>query len=377
MENRNNSSLLINESPLCVQPSLAVAIGLNEAIFLQQCHYWLNPKFNINIIDGKHWVHKTLQQWAGEFPFWGEKTIRRVISNLENLKIVISNVTTNGFKKTKFFTIDYDALDEHTSSKPAETLGADPCGQYDQIDLPKRADGSGQNDHIEVVNMTRSYKEERLLTEITTLSPSKQTADSSSAKDEREKDSLSEKMISTWNDMIPEKAQRIPSKQLHCNLERALREQLGGNIESWKEVCENFSSSKFLMGEAEGISFIPSLSWLLDPQKPLVARVFAKEHYIFDDRTLAAKPIQDLEAIEKEIESSSEVKIVKDIRLFVLQSNPGFYVSYLKQSKFDVGGEGVQLRAGSSFAKEKISEAFFEKMNTFLKEKYQMSLELQ
>ena len=30
------SKLLINESPLQVQPSLAMAIGLNEAIFLQQ-----------------------------------------------------------------------------------------------------------------------------------------------------------------------------------------------------------------------------------------------------------------------------------------------------------------------------------------------------
>ena len=60
--NKNTSSLLMNESPLCVQPSLAVAIGLNEAIFLQQCHYWLNPKFNKNFIEGKHWVHKTLHQ---------------------------------------------------------------------------------------------------------------------------------------------------------------------------------------------------------------------------------------------------------------------------------------------------------------------------
>ncbi len=72
-----------------VAPLLCGYIGLNEAIFLQQCHCWLNPKFNKNIIDGKYWVHKTLQQWGEEFSFWGEKTIRRVISNLENLKISI------------------------------------------------------------------------------------------------------------------------------------------------------------------------------------------------------------------------------------------------------------------------------------------------
>ena len=33
---RNKSTLLIDEHPLQVQPSLAVAVGLNEAIFMQQ-----------------------------------------------------------------------------------------------------------------------------------------------------------------------------------------------------------------------------------------------------------------------------------------------------------------------------------------------------
>ncbi len=38
-------------------------------------------------------------------------------------------VTGNGFTKTKFFIIAYDVLNEHTPSKPTETLGSDPCGQ--------------------------------------------------------------------------------------------------------------------------------------------------------------------------------------------------------------------------------------------------------
>ena len=35
------SRLLIDEPPLQVLPSLAREIGLNEAIMLQQIHYWL------------------------------------------------------------------------------------------------------------------------------------------------------------------------------------------------------------------------------------------------------------------------------------------------------------------------------------------------
>ncbi|MDQ1000403.1 hypothetical protein QFZ28_000803 [Neobacillus niacini] len=36
------STLLINEAPLMIVPSLAVKIGMNEAVVLQQIHYWLS-----------------------------------------------------------------------------------------------------------------------------------------------------------------------------------------------------------------------------------------------------------------------------------------------------------------------------------------------
>ena len=35
------SKLLINERPIMILPTLAVKIGLNESIMLQQVHYWL------------------------------------------------------------------------------------------------------------------------------------------------------------------------------------------------------------------------------------------------------------------------------------------------------------------------------------------------
>jgi len=38
------SKLLIDEYPLQVLPSLAVIYGLNEAIILQQVHYWIKDR---------------------------------------------------------------------------------------------------------------------------------------------------------------------------------------------------------------------------------------------------------------------------------------------------------------------------------------------
>ena len=47
-------NLLLDSYPLLIAPELAVAVGLNEAIVLQQIHYWteINRKANKNQRDG-------------------------------------------------------------------------------------------------------------------------------------------------------------------------------------------------------------------------------------------------------------------------------------------------------------------------------------
>lgn len=116
------SKLLINEYPILVLPSLAKAIGLNEAIVLQQVHYWLeNPKAGV-VVDGHKWVHNTYQEWQENFPFWSIDTVRRTIGSLERMGLLISAQTApNPFDKTKSYRVDYQhpaLLDEgklHTS----------------------------------------------------------------------------------------------------------------------------------------------------------------------------------------------------------------------------------------------------------------------
>ncbi|MFZ0445774.1 MAG: hypothetical protein WAM95_14335 [Bacillus sp. (in: firmicutes)] len=45
------SKLLINESPIMIQPTLVMKLGLNQAIIIQQLHYWLVKSPHIK--DGK------------------------------------------------------------------------------------------------------------------------------------------------------------------------------------------------------------------------------------------------------------------------------------------------------------------------------------
>jgi len=102
---------LIDEPPILVQPSLAVALDdLNKAIVLQQLHYWVQRSNNVR--DGKRWVYNTTKEWQQQFPFWSEATIRRAMKELRDLGIVVTaNYNQMPMDRTLWYSIDYARLD--------------------------------------------------------------------------------------------------------------------------------------------------------------------------------------------------------------------------------------------------------------------------
>lgn len=135
------SRLLIDEPPLQVLPSLAREIGLNEAIMLQQIHYWLLKSGNE--FEGAKWFYKTLEEWQTEFPFWSAMTIRRTLGSLEKQKIIkIGNFNKKKFDKTKWYTIDYQRVNRR-------------CVQNEQTMCSNRTDGCVQFEQT----YTREYTE--------------------------------------------------------------------------------------------------------------------------------------------------------------------------------------------------------------------------
>jgi uncharacterized phage protein (TIGR02220 family) len=104
------SNLLIGEKPLMVIPALAVKIGLNEAIVLQQIHYWV--KSSTHEIEGRKWIYNTYKEWKLQFPFWSESTIKRTMHSLENQGLIITgNWNRSKMDKTKWYTIDYERVE--------------------------------------------------------------------------------------------------------------------------------------------------------------------------------------------------------------------------------------------------------------------------
>lgn len=153
------SKLLIDDYPIQVLPKLAIEIGLNEAIILQQMHYWLNLSNHNH--DGKKWIYNTYDDWNKQFPFWSVMTIRRTINSLEKQKLIlIANYNKAGFDKTRWYSINYPIVESVNRR----------CVQNEQTMRSKRTDGSVQNEQTN----TRDYTE--TTTENISMSDSSDTA---------------------------------------------------------------------------------------------------------------------------------------------------------------------------------------------------------
>ncbi len=107
------SNLLLDERPLIVLPSLAAMLNsLDEAVILQQIHYWIEKKQNYR--EGRYWVYNSMEKWMQHFPWIKSRTtLTRYFKNLEAKGLLITgNFNKAGFDKTKWYTIDYYSLSD-------------------------------------------------------------------------------------------------------------------------------------------------------------------------------------------------------------------------------------------------------------------------
>ena len=146
------NKLLIDDYPIQVLPKLAVEIGLNEAIILQQMHYWLNA--SNHKYDGKKWIYNSYPEWQKQFPFWSLITIKRAIYSLEKQGLLhIGNYNKAKFDKTKWYSINYQTIESMIR----------PSYQNDTTSVSKET--------MECIKMIRPIPEttQRLLQRLTTI----------------------------------------------------------------------------------------------------------------------------------------------------------------------------------------------------------------
>lgn len=304
------SQLLINEPPLQVLPTLARNIGLNEAIILQQVHYWLNPQFNKNLFEGRHWVHNTYERWQQQFPFWSARTIRRAIENLEEAGLIASFM--NGkLRQFKHYTINYDQVNQltppisNTSNKlidggnNGEISESQWCYPSDHNDhsigskcpdsLANLSSSSGQNDRLKLANLTTSHYRETTLEKNTKentlppLTPPSTHFSIASSEEEEEEGKINhsqnsnsnqtskqphEEMLEIWNQTV--QCKFYLGREAHLTPKRAellnalMETVFGHQMASWTDYCTLIASSRFLAGE-NTTKFKVTLDWALVP----------------------------------------------------------------------------------------------------------------
>ncbi len=143
------NSVLFDEFPILVDRVLASKIGLNEAVIIQQIHYWImqNKRQKKNYYNNKWWTYNTLEEWRDEtFFFWSLSTVKRTFKKLEKEGLlIVGNYNRKAYDRTKWYTIDYEKLEERCNNS------------------------IGQLDTMEEVNMNQSIPKtkQRLTTEIT------------------------------------------------------------------------------------------------------------------------------------------------------------------------------------------------------------------
>ena len=117
-----------------VQTSVAMVLGLNAALFLQQLNFRLRTPSHV--VEGVAWYeasYASLQ--AVDFPFWSEKTIARITRRLEKRGIITARpMSRNTYDRTKWYTINDEKLAEALGSTTGQSvpLEGTACPHHDQ-----------------------------------------------------------------------------------------------------------------------------------------------------------------------------------------------------------------------------------------------------
>lgn len=166
-------SLLLKVKPLVISPMLAMRIGINEAIVLQQICYWLEDTTAGIEYDGKRWVYNSINAWNEQFPWWTAKTIQRTVSSLKKMGLIyVEQLKKRQHDQTNYYAINYASpllTDTDNLSLSRETICPNRKGQSVPMDKVNLSQSIGSN----CPNVTENTTE--ITTEITTT-PSCQVA---------------------------------------------------------------------------------------------------------------------------------------------------------------------------------------------------------
>lgn len=240
----SKSNLLIDETPLVFQPSLAKAIGLSEAIVLQTMHYLCSNKRCGRVVDDKRWIYNSYKGWQEEFfPFWSERTIADVFRALETMGLVRSQqLDIKQGKAMKYYTVSNIAKTLLTSERFAHLEDSSTWGGMLQDlpdamlqDLPDHQAKNGRSARASIIsNITKTLTKDAEKTETQKVIDENKIHPTEKPQGGKSNDSEFEIFYSSYPKKVAKPNARKAWEKNKCNLEQVLP-ALEKHKKTWKD----------------------------------------------------------------------------------------------------------------------------------------------
>lgn len=331
--------LLKQDKCLVLQPELVRTIGKSPAIVLQQIHYWLSSKEDLGrVVDGKRYIHNTLEDWVDEIKTISLSTLKRAVAVLNDYGLIsIQKFNSKWGNRTNWYTINYNKLQE--------LIGGEQH-QLDQLSLPnqlKMSQPSAQNEPI-IIETKKTNKD--LLNNPSSSNDSKNLINKNS-----EKQPIAEKMLSIWVNETNPDVKPVLNQERARLLVAALKLKFNNSIQEWKTYCQKIASSDYLMGKIKS-GFKATIDWVL--KFNIIQRIFENQ---FGVKVISNNQGQVEEDLEKTLTDCSPQE--KDFRRRIIEKlGAQTYKSWFKKACIVISNSLIEIVTTSSFHKDWIKNNF-------------------
>lgn len=111
--------LMMPERFIQLRPQLAAAIGLGEAVVLQQLASLLAIPTCGKKLNGHKWIYNSYLDWQKEFfPFWSVSLLKKTFISLEEMGLVESCQPEGGASRRKYYRIPEGAMSKVVVTEP-------------------------------------------------------------------------------------------------------------------------------------------------------------------------------------------------------------------------------------------------------------------
>lgn len=287
--------------PQLIIPELAKSVGLEEAIVIQQLHYWLHNSGKL--FEDTLWIYNSFNEWSKQFAYWSISKIKRVFYSLEAKGLIISKkLNASKHDHTKWYTIEYNKVlsllpkssivrKKKASVSPKEKMN----NRLYQLDTNINSNSYTNSTYINNLSNEKNHNK-TTIKKVNTDQIKTKTEISNFGKE------ICEQMIKTWDEVfIYQNDRLVLTKNRTVKLLNLWDKYFHKNIEEWKVYCVAINSSKFLMGEKKS-GFKARFDWLIS--EDVANRIFLKEFDIGDR-------VPDIQAQDLKLKVEERKKLIE------------------------------------------------------------------